>query len=153
LKEGVYRVDAKTGRVDLLTDEIDKPNGICFSADYKKLYVVDTGEARNILVYDIDGTKIRNKKQFTDMKVGGQKAGPDGIRADVDGNIWAGASGGRGVDGVHILNPAGKLIGQIRLPEICANLCFGGTKRNRLFMVGSQSLYSLYVGTQGAHIS
>ena len=153
LKEGVYRVDAKTGKIELVTDELDKPNGICFSPDYKKLYLVDTGEARNILVYDIDGTKIRNKKVFTAMKLGERKAGPDGIRADVDGNIWAGASGGSGLDGVHILNPAGKLIGQIRLPEICANVCFGGTKRNRLFMVGSQSLYSVYVGTQGAHVS
>src|SRR5262249_47865247 len=111
LKEGVYRVDAKTGRIELLTDEIDKPNGICFSPDYKKLYVADTGEARDIQVYDIDGTKIRNRKQFSPMKVGAVKAGPDGIRADVDGNIWVGASGGAEVDGVHIINPAGKLIG------------------------------------------
>ena len=78
----------------------------------------------------------------------------DGIRADVDGNIWAGMGWvGAGYDGVHVFTPAGERIGQIVLPEICANICFGGTKRNRLFMAAGQSLYSLYVGTKGAHIA
>jgi gluconolactonase len=77
----------------------------------------------------------------------------DGIRADVDGNIWAGTNGGGIYDGVHVFSPAGQRIGMILLPEICANLCFGGPKRNRLFMAASQSLYSVYVGTQGAHCS
>jgi gluconolactonase len=151
-KEAVYRVD-KTGKLELLTDEIDKPNGICFSPDYKKIYVCDTGQARDIQVFDIEGSKIRNRKQFTDMKLNGKSGGADGIRADIDGNIWAGANGGPGYDGVHIFNPQGHRIGLIRLPEICANVCFGGTKRNRLFMVASQSLYSVYVNTRGAHIS
>ncbi len=76
----------------------------------------------------------------------------DGIRADVDGNVWASAGWvGDGYDGVHIFNPQGTRIGQILLPEICANVCFGGTKRNRLFMCGSSSLYAVYVGTKGAH--
>ncbi|MDE3165329.1 MAG: SMP-30/gluconolactonase/LRE family protein, partial [Acidobacteriota bacterium] len=152
LKEAVYRVD-KSGRIELLTDEIDKPNGICFSPDYKKVYICDTGDARNILAFDIAEGKIRNRRVFSDMKLRGYKAGPDGIRADVDGNIWAGASGGEGVDGVLVLTQEGQSIGRIRLPEICANLCFGGTKRNRLFMAASQSLYSLYVNTRGAHVS
>lgn len=151
-KEAVYRVD-KTGKIEVVTDEIDKPNGLCFSPDYKKLYVCDTGAARNILAYDIADNKIRNRKQFTDMKLNGRAGGADGIRADVDGNIWAGASGGAGYDGVHVFSPAGQRIGLIRLPEICANICFGGTKRNRLFMVASQSLYSVYVNTRGAHVS
>jgi len=151
-KEAVYRVD-KTGKMELLNNEIDKPNGICFSPDYKKLYVVDTGSGRDISVFDIADNKIRNRKQFTDMKFKGMTGGSDGIRADVDGNIWAAANGGTGYDGVHVFTPAGQRIGMILLPEICANLCFGGPKRNRLFMVASQSLYSVYVGTQGAHPS
>ena len=86
---------------------------------------------------------------FYDMRPGGA----DGIRCDVDGNIWAAASwGGKGFDGVHVISPEGKLIGKIMLPEACANLCFGGEKRNRLFMTASQSLYSVYVNTQGAQI-
>ena len=151
-KEAVYRVE-KDRKLEVLTDEIDKPNGICFSPDYKRLYVCDTGAARDILVYDIVDNKLRNRKRFTDMKLNGKPGGADGIRADVDGNIWAGASGGAGYDGVHIFSPAGQRIGLIRLPEICANLCFGGTKRNRLFMAASQSLYSVYVNTRGAHVS
>jgi gluconolactonase len=87
------------------------------------------------------------------MKLGGKPGIADGIRADVDGNIWAGASGGAGYDGVHVFSPVGQRMGMILLPEICANLCFGGAKRNRLFMAASQSLYSVYVGTQGAHIA
>ena len=151
-KEGVYRVD-KSGALQLLTDEIDKPNGICFSPDYKKLYVCDTGAARDVQVFDIADGKIRNRKQFTDMKLNGKPGGGDGLRADVDGNLWIGGNGGPGYDGVHIFNAAGKRIGLIRLPEICANVCFGGPKRNRLFMVASQSLYSIYVNTRGAHVS
>ena len=78
----------------------------------------------------------------------------DGIRCDTDGNIWASAGWvGDGYDGVHIFAPDGDRIGQILLPEICSNVCFGGTKRNRLFMTGSQSLYAVYVETQGAHIT
>jgi gluconolactonase len=151
-KEAVYRVD-KSGKIEVVSNELDKPNGICFSPDYKKLYVVDTGTPRDIQVFDIADNKLRNKKQFTDMKLDGEAGGSDGIRADIDGNIWAAASGGAGYDGVHVFTPAGQRIGLIRLPEICANLCFGGPKRNRLFMTASQSLYSVYVGTRGAHVS
>jgi len=88
------------------------------------------------------------------MELAGKGAGAaDGIRADVDGNIWAGCGWvGEGYDGVHVFAPPGERIGMILLPEICANLCFGGSKRNRLFMTASQSLYSVYVETQGAHI-
>jgi gluconolactonase len=154
LKEAVYRVDPQTARVEMVTDEFDKPNGICFSPDYKKVYICDTGEPRDVQVFDLADNKLRNKKQFTNMVLPGKGGGAaDGIRADVDGNIWAGANGGPGYDGVHIFSPAGQRIGMILLPEICANLCFGGAKRNRLFMAASQSLYSVYVGTQGAHVT
>ena len=154
LKEAVYRVDPKTAHIEKVTDALDKPNGICFSPDYKKLYVCDTGAPHDIQVFDIvDGKTLRNQRQFVLMKLRGVDCIADGIRADVDGNIWAGT--GRGtpdLDGVTIFTPQGEFIGLIHLPEICANLCFGGTRRNRLFMVASQSLYSVYVGTRGAHI-
>ena len=153
VKEAVYRVDPQTARVEMVTDALDKPNGICFSHDYKKLYVVDTGAPRDIQVFDVVDNKLRGQRQFTDMKYRGLSGGSDGIRADVDGNLWAGASGGVGYDGVHVFSPQGQRIGVILLPEICANLCFGGPKRNRLFMTASQSLYSLYVGTRGAHVA
>lgn len=169
LKEAVYRIDARTGRVDKLTDEIFKPNGLCFSPDYKKLYVADTGAShykeaqKHIKVWDIVEGKLVKGREFASMKLNvkdangkvEEKAGmADGIRADVDGNIWASAGWvGAGYDGVHCFAPDGVRIGQILLPEICSNVCFGGTKRNRLFMTGSTSLYAVYVETQGAHIT
>jgi len=158
IKEAVYRIDGKTGKLDLVTDEIYKPNGLCFSPDYKKLYVADTGgpTRQGIKVWDVvdEGTKLRNGRKFTSMELKGKEGVADGIRADVDGNIWASAGWvGDGYDGVHIFAADGQRIGQILLPEICSNVCFGGTKRNRLFMTGSQSLYSVYVETQGAHIT
>ncbi len=165
IKEAVYRVDAKTGKVTKLTDDIFKPNGLCFSPDYKKLYVADTGSShyknaeKEIKVWDIvGGTKLANGRVFTSMKLelnGEVVAGQaDGIRADVDGNIWSSAGWvGDGYDGVHIFAPDGDRIGQILLPEICSNVCFGGPKRNRLYMTASQSVYAVYVETQGAHIS
>ncbi|MFN0104213.1 MAG: SMP-30/gluconolactonase/LRE family protein [Bryobacteraceae bacterium] len=158
LKEAVYRID-KTGRIDKVTDEIYKPNGLCFSPDYKKLYVADTGAThypdapKLIKVWDINGSKLTNGKTFCSMQLGTLGAGlADGIRCDIDGNVWSSAGWvGDNYDGVHIFAPDGVRIGQIKLPEICSNLCFGGAKRNRLFMTGSQSLYSVYVETQGAH--
>jgi gluconolactonase len=154
IKEAVYRVDPKNSKIEMVSDEFDKPNGICFSPDYTKLYVCDTGGPRDIQVFDVVDNKLRNKKRFTNMVVPNRGRGlADGIRADADGNIWAGANGGPGYDGVHIISPQGQHIGMIVLPEICANLCFGGINRNRLFMAASQSLYSLYVGTRGAHIA
>jgi gluconolactonase len=162
IKEAVYRIDAKTMKMDKVTDEIYKPNGLCFSPDYTKLYVADTGAShyeaasRSIKVWRIseDGTKLAGGRDFTSMEMDGKAGLADGIRADVDGNIWASAGWvGEGYDGVHIFAPDGDRIGQIVLPEICSNVCFGGPKRNRLYMTASQSLYAVYVETQGAHIS
>jgi gluconolactonase len=157
IKEAIYRIDAKTGRMDMVSDAMFKPNGLCFSPDYKKLYVAETGSShypaapKNIMVFDVvDGEKLGDGKEFAPMGNGLA----DGIRADADGNIWAGAGWvGAGYDGVHVFAPDGKKIGQILLPEICANLCFGGPKRNRLFMTASQSLYAVYVEVQGGHIA
>jgi gluconolactonase len=166
IKEAVYRIDPKTGKMDKVTEDIFKPNGICFSPDYKKLYVADTGAShypdapKNVKVWDVtdDGKKLGKGREFVSMKMdlkGKEVAGlADGIRADVEGNIWV-ASGwvGDGYDGVQVFAPDGTRIGMILLPEICGNLCFGGPKRNRLFMAASQSLYAVYVETQGAHIT
>jgi gluconolactonase len=149
-KEAVYRADAKTGQVDKVTDEVGQPNGICFSPDYKKLYVADTGMPRDIKVWDVDGGTLKTGKQFIQLDIPGTGApsAADGIRCDVDGNVWAGAR-----PGVQVIAPSGQRIGMIRLPETCANVCFGGARRNRLFMTASQSLYAVYVETMGAHIA
>jgi gluconolactonase len=158
LKEAVYRIDPRTSKTDLVTDEIVKPNGLCFSPDYKKLYIADTGAPQNIKAWDVvDGKRLDRGAEFASLRMksnGKDLAGvADGIRADVDGNIWAGGGwAGAGYDGVHCFAPDGQRIGQILLPEICSNVCFGGPKRNRLFMTASQSIYAVYVETRGAHI-
>lgn len=243
IKEAVYRIDP-SGKIEKITDDLEKPNGLCFSPDYKKLYVVDTGAPKNIRVYDVDGAKVKAGKEFSVMnedekkalpdvvkrieemeakraseesrtdssrqrrtlepatsntpanldkmteakkrelmvaqergkeiaerqKLQGQiqkfwdknanylavrtrgKGGSDGVRCDIEGNVWASAGWiGDGYDGVHVFSPEGKRIGHIKLPETTSNLCFGGPKRNRLFITASQSLYSVYVNTRGAH--
>ena len=156
LKEAVYRLDP-AGKISMVNNEMDKPNGLCFSPDYQKLYISDSGKPRNIMCYEmVDGKKLGKgnefcvlKNAFTD-KDGIGSAG--GIRCDVDGNVWAGAGGaGEGYDGVHVINQEGKRIGHIKLPEPCSNLCFGGTKHNHLYITAGQSLYTVIVGTQGAH--
>jgi gluconolactonase len=159
-KEAVYRIDAQSGALTKVADQPFKPNGLCFSNDYKKLYIADTGishypEAKSqIWVYDVDGATLKNPKTFAGMELDGKTGFSDGIRCDEDGNVWSSAGWvGDGYDGVHIFSPDGTRIGQIRLPEICSNVCFGGSKRNRLFMTASQSLYAVYVETRGAHIT
>ena len=159
LKEAVYRIDASNGKIAMVTDEITKPNGLCFSADYKKLYVSDTGAPKNIKVWNVlDNSRLAGGAEFASMtmELDGKKVTglADGIRCDVEGNVWASAGWvGDGYDGVHIFSADGTRIGQIRLPEICSNVCFGGRKRNRLFMTASTSLYAVYVEARGAHIS
>lgn len=157
-KEAVYRIAPASGQVNKVADEPFKPNGLAFSPDYKKLYVCDTGithypNAKNVVwQYDVNGDKLSNGKPLIDMTLDGKSGFPDGLRVDTEGNIWVGAGWvGEGYDGVQIFAPDGQRIGQIKLPETCANVCFGGKKRNRLFMTASQSLYAVYVETQGAH--
>lgn len=159
-KEAVYRIDAQSGAITRVADQPFKPNGLCFSHDYKILYVADTGvshysEAKSqIWAYDVDGATLKNPRTFVSMELNGKTGFSDGIRCDEDGNVWSSAGWvGDGYDGVHIFSPDGTRIGQIRLPEICSNVCFGGSKRNRLFMTASQSLYAVYVETRGAHIT
>ena len=146
----VYRVDARTGDIKVVCSEISRPNGLCFSPDEKKMYIVESGVTpRNIWVFDVgdDGESLANGRIFLTTEA---DHSPDGFRCDVDGNLWAGWGTGEGRDGVRIFAPDATPIGQILLPERCANLCFGGAKRNRLFMAASHSLYALYVNTQGA---
>lgn len=155
LKEAVYRIDT-SGEITKITDDLDKPNGLCFSPDYQKIYVVDTGAPKSIRVYDVAGTTVSKGKDFAIMKGAltdkKGKGGSDGVRCDVDGNLWASAGWiGDGFDGVHVFSPEGQRIGLIKLPETASNLCFGGPKRNRLFITASQSLFSIYVNTRGAH--
>ena len=162
LLTNVYRVDPG-GKVEMVIAEaqVPDPNGLCFAPDYRRLYVASTGRGPgdagpggkgDIHVFDIADNKASNPRLFTDCMVDGVKCGPDGLRCDVNGNLWASSNAGRsvGYSGVTVWSPDGKLLGRIRLPEVCGNIAFGGPKRNRLFMAASQSLYALYVGTQGA---
>jgi gluconolactonase len=152
LTNNVYRVDA-SGRVTLVIDQMtlgSAANGLTFSPDYTKLYLVARG---GVVVGDITGANtLANVQPFGNFTVDGVRCGPDGIRADVYGNLWCSSNAGAnvGYSGVTVHSPAGQLLGRIRLPEVCANVAFGGPKRNRLFMAAGQSLYAVYVNTQGA---
>src|ERR1700730_1315181 len=149
LPTNVYRLDPQTGRATVVVGDI-RPNGLCFTPDERKMYIVDASSTpRVIRVYDVvdNGTKLANSKAFVTCEAAET---PDACRCDTDGNLWCGWGTGEGLDGVLVFNPEGKRIGAISLPERSANLCFGGVKRNRLFMAASHSLYSLYVGAQGA---
>ena len=162
LPNGVYRVDSKGLVSQVLSEEqVPDPNGLTFSPDYKTLYVVstgrgpgDTGPGGNgeLFAFDVTANNtVSNRRLFTDFMIDGVKARADGVRCDVYGNVWCSSNAGRavGYSGVTAWTSEGKLMGRIRLPEVCGNLCFGGPKRNRLFMAASQSLYAVYVNTQG----
>ncbi|HEY1934061.1 MAG TPA: SMP-30/gluconolactonase/LRE family protein [Acetobacteraceae bacterium] len=159
LPANTYRWDP-SGSLEVVVPESDvpDPNGICFSPDYKTLYLISTGPGPgqtsggkgNIFAFDVQGQKLANKRVFSDCMVDGVHCGPDGMRADRAGNLWVGSNAPLGYAGVTVWNPAGKLIGRIRLPEVCANLCFAGPKRDFLFMAASQSIYMLRVNIQGA---
>jgi gluconolactonase len=163
LPTSVYRVD-KTGKITQVVgeDQLPDPNGLAFAPDYRRLYVVSTGKGPgdtgpggrgDMFVFDVGaGNVLSNPRRFADFVIDGVRCSPDGVRCDVDGNVWCSSNAGRavGYSGVTVWTAQGQLIGRIRLPESCANLCFGGAKRNRLFMAASQSLYAVYVNTQGA---
>ena len=145
----IYRIDPLSGRLDLVSADVQRPNGLCFSPVEKLLYVVESGTLpRRIRVFDVsaDKTRLRNDRIFF---AGETDGAPDGFRCDEDGNLWAGWGIGEGRDGVRVFAPDGSTIGHIALPERCANLCFGGVARNRLFMTASQSVYALHVNTRG----
>jgi gluconolactonase len=148
LPTNVYRLDP-SGSLAVAAEGINQPNGLAFSPDESILYIVESRSVpRRILAFDVGaGGRLANRRILIDA---GPKGTPDGLRVDVDGNLWCGwGMGEAGLDGVHVFDPAGKLIGRIDLPERCANVCFGGVHRNRLFMAATTSIYALYVNTQG----
>jgi gluconolactonase len=144
----VYRLDPATGEVTAVITDLLKPNGIAFSPDESLLYVADTGFTHDpsctpkIRVYPVaaDGRGAGEGRLFATCDSGLF----DGFRVDTNGHVWTSAG-----DGVHCFHPDGTLIGKVPVPEIVANVCFGGRKRNRLFICGQTSLYSLYVNAQG----
>ena len=148
LPTSVYRLDPGGAAPTVVAGDINRPNGLCFSPDESRLYIIEAGlTPRVIRVYDVSGARISNGRTFVTAEPNGT---PDGMRVDVDGNLWVGwGMGSEDLDGVAIFNPAGRLIGRIRMPERVANVCFGGLHRNRLFMAASTSLYSVFVNTVG----
>jgi gluconolactonase len=148
----VYRIDP-AGRATIVAEgPMRRPNGVCFSPDFKRIYVVDSGITdgaqfpANIVVFDLKGPTLSNPRVFADFSPGTS----DGIRCDTDGNIWCTWGwGGLDTNGVRVHHPDGSLLAMLHTPEILANLCFGGSKRNRLFICGSTSIYSIYVNAMG----
>ena len=151
LPTNVYRLDPETRQMSVVAGDVNRPNGLCFSPDERRLYVVEAGVTpRVIRAYDVTGggKQLGAPRALITAEPNGT---PDGLRCDVDGNLWVGwGMGAEGLDGVAVFNPSGKPIGRINMPERVANVCFGGRHRNRLFMAASTSLYSLFVNTQGA---
>jgi gluconolactonase len=148
LPTNVYRVDASSGALTVVAGDIALPNGLAFSPDEKILYIVECGVTpRLIHAFDVlDGVRLGASRVAVDAGPGT----PDGLRCDVEGNLWCGwGMGTQELDGVRVFSPAGEPLGHIHLPERCANVCFGGAKGNRLFMAASHSLYALYVNTRG----
>lgn len=148
LPANTYRWDP-SGRLDLVVDgsaQGEGPNGLAFSPDQKILYRIRAGA---IYASDVQGNKLANHRAITDCMVDGVACRPDGMRVDRGGNLWLGSTAPLGYAGVTVWSAAGKLLGRIRLPETCANLCFAGPKRDYLFMTASQSIYMVRVGIQG----
>ena len=144
----VYRLDPATGVIEAVIEGLVNPNGLAFSPDERLLYVVECRPApRAIHAFELGpGARVGPGRLVIDAGAGT----PDGFRVDVDGNLWCGwGMGSAQLDGVRVFSPAGEPIGHIHLPERCANVCFGGLQRNRLFMAASQGIYALYVNTQG----
>jgi gluconolactonase len=146
----VYRLDPRGKKLTIVARDFEKPNGLAFSPDETKLYIVDTGAThvengpRHIRVFDVsaDGASLEGKGPvFSTCDVGLY----DGLRIDHHGNVWTSAG-----DGVRCYAPDGKQIGRIVIPEVVANVCFGGPKRNRLYICGHTSLYAIHVNTSGA---
>lgn len=146
----VYRVDPSTGAIEVVADDFVKPNGLAFSPDEKILYIADSGSSHDpdgphhVRAFDVvDGCRLTNGRVFYEVNPGV----PDGMRVDIHGNVWTSAQ-----NGVHCVAPDGTPLGRIKVPEMVANLTFGGPKRNRLFMTATKSLYAVYVGTTGAQV-
>jgi gluconolactonase len=142
-----FRLDPRDGTLEVVADDFARPNGIAFSPDERTLYVSDTSIShdpagnRHIRAFDVDGGRLSHGRVFATVRPGCS----DGFRADEEGNVWTSAG-----DGVHCYAPDGALLGKVLVPEAVSNLCFGGPKRNRLFITATTSLYSIYLGVAGA---
>jgi gluconolactonase len=152
LPRNVYRLDPSSGTASVVADTLVRPNGLCFSPDERLIYVVDSGISHGgsaqIRRFDVDGARLRNERVFADDFAPGMT---DGLRTDIDGNVWCSMGwADPAEDGVRCYAPDGDLIGKVHLPEGCANLCFGGRKKDRLFMCASTSVYALYLNARGA---
>lgn len=146
----VYRLDSATGELAAVAKDFTQPNGLAFSPDETVLYVADSAAShdehlpRHIRAFDVvGGSRLANGRVFCQIDNGI----PDGIRTDVEGNLWSSAA-----DGVHCFDTTGKLIGKLRVPQAVANLTFGGPRRNRLFIAATCSVYSIYLATRGAQM-
>jgi gluconolactonase len=146
----VYRLDPASGELTAVVTDFLQPNGLAFSHDETVLYVADSAAShdeslpRHIRAFDVkDGKRLANGRIFCAI----DKGIPDGIRADMNGNLWSSAA-----DGVHCFDSSGKLLGKILVPQTVANLTFGGPKRNRLFIAATRSLYSIFVTATGAQV-
>lgn len=145
----VFRFDPERRDLSVVADDFLKPNGLAFSPDESILYVVDTGAThdpdgpRHMRAFDVsdDGRTLSGGEVFVESTAGFF----DGFRVDTEGRIWTSAA-----DGVHCYLPDGTLIGRIPVPELVANVCFGGRKKNRLFICATTSLYAVYVNACGA---
>ncbi len=143
----VYRLDPRNGSLRIVADDFSMPNGLAFSTDESKLYIADSGfltdetAPHHVRVFDVRERGLGGGKVFADIQPGI----PDGLRVDVEDNVWISAW-----DGVQCHTPAGELIGKIRVPEIVANLTFGGTRNNRLFITATTHLYAVFLNVKGA---
>ena len=144
----VFCFDPKSGSLNVVADDFLKPNGIAFSPDEKILYIADTGAShelngpRHIRAFDVgSNNKLSKPRVFAECDAGMF----DGFRLDTDGRIWSSAG-----DGVHCFAPDGQMLGKILVPEVVANVCFGGFKKNRLYICGTTSLYAVHVCVTGA---
>jgi gluconolactonase len=152
ISPGVYRVDSITLNITKMeTNPIIKPNGLCFSPDYKYIYIADSGALNPKVTYIYQVTNNANSLENGKIFINTGTDGTDGIRCDIDGNLWCSAQ--QGTNSISVYNPNAKLIGRIYLPEKPSNLTFGGIKKNRLFITASKSVYSIYVGAKGSSLS
>ena len=142
----VYRVDPESGEINAVVTDMACPNGLAFSPDEDLLYVADTGAMfdedaqRHIRVYDVVGNSMDGGRHFHTIDPGAS----DGFRLDTDGNIWSSAA-----DGVHCIDPEGRLMGKILVPELVSNVCFGGRNKHQLFITATTSLYSVILNREG----
>lgn len=155
IRKAIWRIDGRTGQVTKVADEPEIPFGLCFDAAYTKLYAVDLGGDNRIWQWDLDGARLRNARRLVGFAEVGASRCLLAIRSDTEGNLWTVRNWGYGKDPqegcVAAFSSEGEALGLVWLPEVCTNLCFAGTRRDRLFVTSHRSLYSVAVATRGAH--